>query len=77
MIGLSPIMAVMLYFGITLACVIVVWIVQYCQARKKIILPPEKQMHVCEFCHFAYLESLEKNITRCPCCKSFNAKKCD
>jgi len=75
MIELSPITALMVYLGMTLSCVLFVWIFYYWTARKKTILPNEKKLYVCEFCRFAYLDIPEKNITRCPSCHSYNSKE--
>lgn len=73
MIELSPTTALMLYLGITLVSLLSIWIAQHCRSRYRRILPAEKELHVCEFCLFAYLEESNKKITRCPRCESFNS----
>lgn len=72
MIELSPITALMLYLCATLSVLLGIWIFQHYRMRSKTILSPEKNMQVCEFCHFAYLAENTEKVTRCPRCKSFN-----
>lgn len=75
MIELSPTTALMVYLGLALAAILSIWIFNHYSARKKVFLPEEKKLHVCEFCHFAYLDVTEKEITKCPRCTSFNRDK--
>lgn len=75
MIELAPTTALMLYLGFTLICLLAASVYNHCKSRHKQILPSEKDLHVCEFCHFAYLEEGAKPITRCPRCQSFNDHK--
>ncbi len=75
MIELYPTTALMLYLGLTLTFILSIWIFQHYGVKKKPILPPEQMLHLCEFCHFPYLESATKKITRCPGCNSFNSKE--
>lgn len=75
MIELTPATAFMLYLLATLFVLLGLWIYQHYQQRHQTILPPEKELHVCEFCHFAYLEEDSKKISRCPRCQSFNDRK--
>ncbi|MEI8366328.1 MAG: hypothetical protein WCF65_07905 [Parachlamydiaceae bacterium] len=72
MIELSPATALLLYLGATLAILMGVWIASHYRAHKRRFLPPEKDLNVCEFCHFAYLDTGAKKITRCPRCDSLN-----
>lgn len=72
MIELSPTTALMLYLGLSLLFLLGVWAYNYYAALKKRILPSEKELIVCEFCHFAYLDVSEKKISRCPRCNSLN-----
>lgn len=72
MIELAPTTALMLYLGFTLLCLLGAWLFNHYRSKYKQILPSEKELHVCEFCHFAYLDQGAKRITRCPRCQSFN-----
>lgn len=71
MIEISPTTALMLYLCATLFVLLGLWIVQHYRTRTKIILPMEKNMHTCEFCHFSYLAEDSKKISQCPQCHSF------
>lgn len=75
MIELSPTTALMLYLGATLTFLLSFWIYQHYRLRQKKILPLEKDLHVCEFCHYAYLFEGTKKLSRCPRCQSFNNHK--
>ncbi len=72
MIELSPTTALMLYLGFTLVCLLSAWLYHHFRSRNKCILPSAQDLHVCEFCSFAYLDTGAKKITRCPRCQSFN-----
>lgn len=74
MIDVFPTTALMLYLGLLLTGFFTVWIFQSYGKTKKPILPLEKKLHICEFCHFPYLESPVKKITRCPRCSSYNSQ---
>lgn len=75
MIEISPNTALMLYLCTTLFSLLTLWAFQHYRTRKKTILPVEKNMQICEFCHFAYLAEEVKKITQCPRCSSFNQPK--
>lgn len=72
MIELTPAAACTLYLGTTLAILLGLWIYHHYQSRNKKIITVAQQLHVCEYCHFAYLAELGKEVTRCPQCQSFN-----
>ncbi len=72
MIELSPTTALMLYLGLTLFFLLSIWIWNHYASRRRQILPAEQDLHVCEFCHFAYLDTGAKKLTRCPRCQSYN-----
>jgi len=72
MIELSPTTALMVYLGFALAFLLGIWIFSHYKTKRRPILPSEKDLHVCEFCHFAYLDVGAKKITRCPRCESLN-----
>lgn len=73
MIELSPTTALMLYFGFTLVCLLGIWVASHYRSRKRTFMPLEKELVVCEFCLFAYLDVGAKKITRCPKCESYNS----
>lgn len=72
MIELSQGTALLLYLGITLICILGVWIASHYRSRKRCFMPLEKELITCEFCLFAYLDESAKKITRCPKCDSYN-----
>ncbi len=72
MIDLSPAMALLLYLASTMAILLGVWISSHYRQRSRRFLPMEKDLNVCEFCHFAYLDTGAKKITKCPRCDSYN-----
>lgn len=72
MIELNTNTAIMLYLLITLTTLLGLWIYQHYSTRFKKVNVSDQVLHVCEYCHFAYLEGIETEITRCPQCKSFN-----
>lgn len=75
MIELNPATALMLYLGLTLVVILGIWITSHYRSRNRCFMPLEKELVVCEFCHFAYLDAGAKKITRCPRCESFNSCK--
>ena len=75
MIELNPTTALMLYFGFTLLCLLGIWVASHYRSRNRTFMPLEKELVVCEFCLFAYLDAGAKKITRCPKCESFNSSK--
>ncbi len=74
MIELSTNTAVMLYLVVTLSAVLGMWIFHHYSTRKKKIILAAQELQVCEYCHFVYLIDLEKEITQCPQCRSFNKR---
>lgn len=75
MIEVSATTALMLYLCLTLFVMLGLWAMQHYRTRKTEILPIEKNLQTCEFCHFAYLVEGTTPITKCPCCNSFNENK--
>jgi hypothetical protein len=75
MIELTPDTALMLYLAMTLAVILGIWICSHYRRRTRSFLPLEKELVVCEFCLFPYLDEGGKKITRCPRCDSFNQSK--
>ncbi|MCE5316328.1 MAG: hypothetical protein LLG04_03065 [Parachlamydia sp.] len=72
MIELTPAAACTLYLGATLAFLLGLWIYHHYSSRHKKIITVAHKLHVCEYCHFAYLAELGKDVTQCPQCQSFN-----
>lgn len=72
MIELSSSTAFMLYLFLTLTTVLGLWIFQHYGQSKKRIVPEEKNLHICEYCHFAYLEEELIDVNKCPQCNSYN-----
>lgn len=72
MIEVSTATGVMLYLGLTLFLLLGLWALTHYQKRNKYMKLEPQRLLVCEYCHFAYLEDLGKEITQCPQCQSFN-----
>jgi ribosomal protein L37AE/L43A len=72
MIEVSPATGVMLYLGLTLFLIFGLWGFNHYRTRKHHLKLEAQQLLVCEYCHFAYLEGLELQVTQCPQCHSFN-----
>jgi uncharacterized paraquat-inducible protein A len=75
MIELSANTAMMLYLSITLTVILGTWIYQHYDSKKRKIVTSEHILHVCEYCHNAYLADDFKKVTQCPQCKLFNKNK--
>ena len=74
MIELTPQTALMIYLCLTLATLLGIWSYHHFFARKKKIVVMEQKLIVCEYCYNAYLDQIEKGVTKCPQCGSFNKK---
>ena len=72
MIELSANTAIMLYLSLTLAIVLGLWFKHHYRSKRKKIVTTEQELHVCEYCHYAYLEEDIKEVTQCPQCQLFN-----
>lgn len=72
MIELSANTAIMLYLSLTLAVILGVWCNNHYHTRKRKIVTSEQELHVCEYCHNAYLDEDFKDVTQCPQCKLYN-----
>lgn len=71
MIQITTTVAITLYLFLTLSVVLGVWLLQQYRSKKKQRLTLDK-ITVCEFCHFVYLERVEKAVTQCPQCHCYN-----
>lgn len=74
MIELSTNTAVMLYLCLTLSILLGLWLYHHYQSKRKKIVTSEKELRVCEYCHFVYLDVDFKEVTQCPQCKLFNKR---
>lgn len=72
MIELTTNTAIMLYLSLTLSTLLGLWVYHHYSTRSKKVDISDQELHVCEYCHFAYLDEIETPITRCPQCKSYN-----
>jgi hypothetical protein len=75
MIELTPTAALTLYLSATLAFILTLWVYQHYKSRHKKVTTVAHMLCVCEYCHFAYLGEVGREVTQCPQCKSFNKKK--
>ncbi len=75
MIELTPTAALTLYLSLTLAVVLGLWAYQHYKSRHKKLITAAHKLCVCEYCHFAYLGELGKEVTQCPQCQSYNKRK--
>lgn len=74
MIEISPNTAIMLYLSVTLGVLLSLWFLHHFFSRKEKISILEQELLVCEYCHCAYLKELDKKISQCPQCHSYNQK---
>jgi len=72
MIELSTTAAIILYLSLTIIVIFGFWVASLVRSRQKKIDLIEKRLLVCEYCQCAYLETVEKSVTQCPQCQSFN-----
>lgn len=72
MIPISPQVGVMLYLCVTLAIVLCLWGYDHYLSRKRKPLLAREHLCVCEYCHFAYLADIAKQISQCPQCQCYN-----
>lgn len=75
MIKVSSTTAAMIYLSLTMMVVLGLWVYHHYISRKKKIIIAEEELLVCEYCHFAYLASISKKLTKCPQCQCFNKKQ--
>lgn len=72
MIKLSLATAFMLYLGVSLFFLLGTWIYYHYKGRRKIIVQLQRELFVCEFCHYSYLKEGIEKVHRCPQCQSLN-----
>lgn len=74
MIELTATTAIMLYLCLTLMALFGIWGWHHLQSRKRKVILVEKVLNTCEYCHFAYLDEIAKEVSQCPQCHSFNKR---
>jgi len=74
MIKLDLSQAVFFYLLFTVVGVLILWI--FFEERLKFIYFREEDICVwqCEICAYTYVDSLHREISRCPVCKSYNTR---
>lgn len=72
MIEMSPATAIMVYLCGTLVTLLILWGRHHYRSRRQKLIISKERLQVCEYCHFAYMERMEKALTQCPQCGSFN-----
>lgn len=61
-----------LYLGATLTMILGIWIYSHYRQKRRTFFTAEQALHVCEYCHFAYVEDSIKELNRCPQCGLYN-----
>lgn len=73
MFALTFSVAILLYLSLTLIALLIIWGWNHYRGRnKKKDLNYDQALKVCEYCHYTYLEEVQKSISKCPQCQSFN-----
>lgn len=75
MITLDISQAVFLYLLFSVVSILVLWI--FFEERLKFIYLREEDLYVwqCEICTYTYVDSTNKEISKCPMCDSFNTRE--
>lgn len=75
MIRLDISEAVFLYLLFSVIGIFILWI--FFEERLKFIYFREEEVYVwqCDICTYTYVDSLNKEISKCPRCGSYNIKK--
>jgi len=75
MIKLDISQAVFLYLLFSVIGVLILWI--FFEERFKFIYFSEEEIYIwqCDICTYTYVDSLNKDISKCPRCNSFNVRK--
>lgn len=72
MIALSTSTALMLYLVMTMAPLFALWAYYHFRDRRRKIVIEEKNLLICEFCHFCYLGDKGMVLSQCPQCQLYN-----
>ncbi len=72
MIELAPHTAVMIYLGLTILAMLSIWLTSHFRLRKKNVVISKQKLVACEYCSQVYLSAIEKRVSKCPVCSSFN-----
>lgn len=70
MISIELTTALMLYFGLFLGGLLLLWVV-YGWRRKPRVTSMTK-LQTCEYCHYTYLAKTGDPVSKCPQCESLN-----
>lgn len=75
MIKLDISQAVFLYLLFSVIALLILWI--FFEERLKFINFGEEDVYVwqCEICTYTYVDSINRDISKCPQCSSFNTRK--
>jgi len=75
MITLDISHAVFLYLLFSVIGVLILWI--FFEERLKFVYFREEDVYVwqCEICTYTYVDSVHRDISRCPACRSYNVRK--
>lgn len=63
---------VLLYFAILLFFFLGSWFFNHLKQKKKKAISPAFELAVCEYCHFTYLTTPLKPVSKCPSCHLLN-----
>lgn len=72
MISLSASGAIVLYLMFTLGTLFAFWIYHHFHSKNRVILSPQEELFLCEYCHSLYTEKSLKVVNRCPICQCLN-----
>jgi hypothetical protein len=75
MIRLDISQAIFLYLLLSVIGLLILWI--FFEERIKFIYFREEDIYVweCEICTYAYVDSINRDISKCPRCNSFNTRR--
>jgi uncharacterized protein with PIN domain len=75
MITLDISEAIFLYLLFSVIGILILWI--FFEERLKFIYFREEDVYIwqCDICAYTYIDSINKEISRCPICNSFNLRK--
>jgi hypothetical protein len=68
MFELTPATAIMTYLGLSMSVILGFWAYSHYTTRHKKVSLVDQQLYSCEFCHFAHLDDIQKEVTKCPQC---------
>ncbi|MBT3394239.1 MAG: hypothetical protein HN411_03920 [Waddliaceae bacterium] len=72
MIEITSATAFTFYLALTLGVVFGLVLYHHFKKKDNTTLPFEKNLIVCEYCRYTYLEEITVELTKCPQCHSLN-----